>query len=168
MFCFTLIYPSCLFWFFFFFFGIRLRVLPTDDKKLRLQLSLKCSISTRKSHLNCANNDTLSPDLETSPINGEVLTAIFKRVECEEAGQGSPAFLFLLPLLLRYDMHCWLSGKASACSAGDPVSIPGSGGSPGGGRGNPLKSSCLEKPMDRGAWRATDHGAAESRTQLSD
>ena len=39
---------------------------------------------------------------------------------------------------------------------------PGSGRSPGEGNGNPLQYSCLEYPMDRGAWRATVHGAAES------
>ena len=43
-------------------------------------------------------------------------------------------------------------GKASACNAGDPGSIPGSGRSPGEGNGNPLQQSCLENPMDRGAW----------------
>ena len=44
--------------------------------------------------------------------------------------------------------------------------IPGSGRSPGGRHGNPLHSSCLENPMDRGAWRATVHRTAQSRTQL--
>ena len=52
----------------------------------------------------------------------------------------------------------WLSGKESACNAGDPGSIPGAGKSPGGGYGNPLQYSCLENPMDRGAWWATVHG----------
>ena len=51
-------------------------------------------------------------------------------------------------------------------SAGDAGSIPGPGRSPGGGNGNPLQYSCLEIPMDRGAWRATVHGVAESRTGL--
>ena len=49
----------------------------------------------------------------------------------------------------------------------DAGSIPGSGspGKPaGGGHGNPLQYSCLENPMDRGAWQATVHGAAESDT----
>ena len=41
--------------------------------------------------------------------------------------------------------------------------IPGSGRSPGGGRGNPPQYSCLENPMDRGAWRATAHGVAKVR-----
>ena len=43
-------------------------------------------------------------------------------------------------------------GKASACNAGDPGSIPGSGRSLGEGNGNPLQYSCLENPMDGGAW----------------
>ena len=43
-------------------------------------------------------------------------------------------------------------GKASACNAGDLGSIPGSGRSPGEGNGNPFQYSCLENPMDGGAW----------------
>ena len=46
-------------------------------------------------------------------------------------------------------------GKESACNAGDQGSIPGSGRSPGKGNGHLLQYSCLEIPMDRGAWRAT-------------
>ena len=45
-------------------------------------------------------------------------------------------------------------------------SIPGLGGCPGGGHGNPLQYSCLEKPMDRGAWRAPVHRGANSQTWL--
>ena len=48
--------------------------------------------------------------------------------------------------------------KESACNAGDPGSIPGLGRSPGEGNGNPLQYSCLEKPMDWGAWQATARG----------
>ena len=51
-------------------------------------------------------------------------------------------------------------GKESACNAGDLGWIPGSGRSPGEGNGNPLQYSCLENPMDRGAWWATAHGVA--------
>ena len=47
--------------------------------------------------------------------------------------------------------------EVSACNAGDLGSIPGSGRSPGEGNGNPLQYSCLENPMDRGAWWATVH-----------
>ena len=57
--------------------------------------------------------------------------------------------------------------KESACNAGDFGSIPGSGRSPGEGNGNALQYSCLENPMDGGAWWATVHGVAKSRTRLS-
>ena len=69
--------------------------------------------------------------------------------------------------------------KASASNVGDLGLIPGSGRSPGEGNGNPLyppgegngnplQYSCLENPMDGGAWWATVHGVAKSRTRLSD
>ena len=57
-------------------------------------------------------------------------------------------------------------GKESACSAGDPRSFLGSGRAPRGGHSNPLQCSCLEKPMDRGAWQATSHSVAKSQTWL--
>ena len=59
-------------------------------------------------------------------------------------------------------------GKESACNARDPGSIPGLGRFPGGGNGHPLQYSCLENPMDGGAWQATVHGVAKSRMGLSD
>ena len=59
-------------------------------------------------------------------------------------------------------------GKASAYNVEDPGSIPGSGRSPGEGNGNPLQYSCLENPMDRGAWRAAVCRVAKSWTRLSD
>ena len=58
--------------------------------------------------------------------------------------------------------------KVSACNAVDLGLISGSGRSPGEGNGNPLQYSCLENPMDGGAWWATVHGLANSRTQLRD
>ena len=58
--------------------------------------------------------------------------------------------------------------KESACNAGDPGSARGSERPPGKGNGNPLRYSCLENPMDRGAWRATVRGFAKSWTRLSD
>ena len=54
---------------------------------------------------------------------------------------------------------------ANAGDARDEGSIPGSGRSPGGGNGNPLQYSCLENPMDRGAWWATVHGVSKSQTE---
>src|SRR5574341_1343706 len=70
--------------------------------------------------------------------------------------------------------HFWLAncpvgfpggsdGKESACNAGDPGSIPGSGRSPGEGNGYPLQYSYLENCMDRGAWQATVHGVTKSQ-----
>ena len=50
---------------------------------------------------------------------------------------------------------------ANAEDAGDVGSIPGSGKSPGGGNGSPLQDSCLDNPMDRGAWRATVQGVSK-------
>ena len=80
------------------------------------------------------------------------------------------ALLPLLLLFLKY-FFIWLldfpggsDGKASAYNVGDPGSIPESGRSPGEGNGNPLQYSCLENPMDGGAWQATVHGVAKSRT----
>ena len=52
--------------------------------------------------------------------------------------------------------------KKSASNAGDMGSIPVLGRSPGGGNGNPLQYTCLENPMDRGAWWATVHRVARS------
>ena len=57
--------------------------------------------------------------------------------------------------------------KAPAFNAGDLGLILGSGRSPGEGNGNALQYSCLENPMDRGAWWATVHGDAKSQTRLS-
>ena len=56
-------------------------------------------------------------------------------------------------------------GEESACNAGNPGSIPGSGRSPGEGNGNPLQHSCLEDPMGRGVWWATVHGVTKSRCE---
>ena len=55
---------------------------------------------------------------------------------------------------------------ANARDIRDSGSIPGLRRSPGGGNSDPLQYSCLENPMDRGAWRATDHGVTKSQTRL--
>ena len=69
--------------------------------------------------------------------------------------------------LYTHGLPWWLSGKESACSAGETGDMgltPGSGRSPGGGHGNTFHSSCLRNPMDRGAWWATVHRVAKSDT----
>jgi len=55
---------------------------------------------------------------------------------------------------------------ASAGDLRDQSSIPGSGRSPEAGHGNSLQYSCLENPMDRGAWQATVHRVTKSQTQV--
>ena len=82
-----------------------------------------------------------------------------------------PSFLRLnnISLYVQIGLPWWLSGKESACNSGatgDVGSIPGSGRPLGGGHGNPLQYSCLENPMDRGAWQATVHRVAKSWTWL--
>ena len=56
------------------------------------------------------------------------------------------------------------ASKESAYNAGDAGLIPGWGRSPGDGNGYPLQYSCLENPLDRGAWWATDHRVTKNRT----
>ena len=60
----------------------------------------------------------------------------------------------------------WLSSKESTYNTGDTGSIPGLGRFAGGGHGNPLQSSCLENPMDRGAWWVRVNRIAKSQTGL--
>ena len=70
-----------------------------------------------------------------------------------------PWVFFLMTL--RIGLPWWFGSKDSTCNAGDAGDlglISGSGISPGRGHSNPLQYSCLENPMDRGAWRATVHG----------
>ena len=57
-----------------------------------------------------------------------------------------------------------LVAQESACSAGEAGWVPDSGRSPGGGHCSPLQYSCLENPIDRGAWWATVHGITKSGT----
>ena len=70
-----------------------------------------------------------------------------------------------LSLLYWQANSCFSSGsegKESAYNAGHPGSSPGLGRSPGEGKGSPLQYSCLENFMERGVWKATDHGVAKS------
>ena len=72
--------------------------------------------------------------------------------------------MFNKDCVLTLDFPGGLDGKASAYYEGDLGSIPVSGRSPGEGNGNPLQYSCLENPVDRGAWWATIYRVAQSRT----
>ena len=81
---------------------------------------------------------------------------------CQLLNNKSICHLPLLRFLV--DFSGGSDGKASAYNVGDPGSILGLGRSPGEGNGNPLQYSCLENPMDGGAWKATVHGVTKSRT----
>ena len=76
-------------------------------------------------------------------------------------------FFFFYVLAQVFGLPWWLSGKESTCNVGNEDSIPWLGIFPGEGNGNPLQYSCLENPMDRGAWWATVHGITKNRTRLS-
>ena len=82
------------------------------------------------------------------------------------AWQGTvPGFAKSRTRLSDFHFHCQSSeGKESACNTEDAGSIPGSGRSPREWHGNPFQYSCLENPMDRGAWQATVYGVANSQT----
>ena len=70
--------------------------------------------------------------------------------------------IFLMKPKVTWGLPRWLSGiKNPTANAGDAGLIPGSGRSSGEGNGNPLQHSCLENPMDRGAWWATVHRFAK-------
>ena len=71
-----------------------------------------------------------------------------------------------LPTPISLGFSCGSAGKESTCHVGDLGLIPGLGRSPGEGNGNPLQYSCLENPMDKGAWQATVHGVARVRYDL--
>ena len=77
---------------------------------------------------------------------------------------------FLHKVLVHLFRHPYGGGYFNYISIYLPISgsIPGLGRSPGEGNGNLLQDYCLENPMDRGAWWATAHGVAKSRTRLSD
>ena len=65
----------------------------------------------------------------------------------------------------KYNCNPWWSVvKNPPANAGDVCPIPGSETSPGGGDGNPLQYSCLENPMNRGAWWAIVHRVAQDQT----
>ena len=78
------------------------------------------------------------------------------------------SILYRLHLYHLWDFSGGSDDKESACNAGDQGSIPEWGRSPGEGKGNTFKYSCLEHSMDRGAWEATVHVDTNSWTRLSD
>ena len=88
---------------------------------------------------------------------------VFAQVSCAEEG-----FLRVFGFCFCLLFPGGSDGKASAHNEGDLGSVPGSGRSSGEGNGNPLLYSCLENPMDVGAWWAAVHGVSKNQTRLSD
>ena len=89
------------------------------------------------------------------------------REEKRKKGDGEWDFFFLLVVVLFWASQVALVVKNLPTNAGDIRDlslIPGLERSPGGGHGNPLHYSCLENPMDRGAWWAAFHRVAKSLT----
>ena len=85
---------------------------------------------------------------------------------CEDWAEQSPPQRLRLTGKHLKDSSGGARGKEPAWNAGDAGSVPNLGRAPGGGNRNPLEYSCLENPIDRGAWRAPVPGVAESdRTQ---
>ena len=83
--------------------------------------------------------------------------------------QEETDFFFFLVRLEKLGFPGGSDGKESACNVEGLGTIPGMGRSPGEGNGNPLKYSCLENSIDKGALQVTItvHGVAKSQTQLS-
>ena len=82
-----------------------------------------------------------------------------------EIGAFCCQFPYLEVTLSSMDFTGGSDGKESACTAGDLGSLPGLKRSPGGGHGNPLQYSCLQNPMDIGAWQATVLRVTKSQTR---
>ena len=89
-----------------------------------------------------------------------MLSGSMSSSSCPMRWQQSDSFISLSSKLASL-----VAQRESVYNLGDLGSIPGSGRSSQEGHGNPLRYSCLENPMDRGAWQATVHGVAKSRTQ---
>ena len=85
----------------------------------------------------------------SSEFQGLLLTFFFSALNQQEAGR---------PFGTASQSRATSDGKASAYNVRDLGSIPGLARSPGEGNGNPLQYSCLDNPIDRGAWWATIHG----------
>ena len=124
-----------------------LRIHPQSS---RLEWSQVCSETTSNLVL-CSFNNFLYP-FATSPdflfLGHWIIWQFVYKHRWRRDRLPTPVFLDFL--------HSSV-GKDSACSAGYPGSIPGLGRFPGGGNGNPFQYSCLENPMDRGAYHAAVH-----------
>ena len=124
-------------------------------------------------YININNNIHDSPLQKMRPVSYIILYIIYPSFLFSLQNFDEIIILFQILLICIVTMYNnglpkWCSGKESTCQAGDTGLIPESGRSSGEGNGKPLQYSCLENPMDGGAWQATVHGVAKSQTRLSD
>ena len=107
--------------------------------------------------------------LPRQPPPGLTLSWSSTHSDLSEAQKGttSLSWLFFVTIYTLFRLPRYLSGKESACNAEAAGLIPQSGRSHGREHGNPHQYSCLENPIDRGAWWATVHGLPKSLTRLS-
>ena len=136
-------------------------LLQTPDKNLHTLVLPKCVMSEPMVEW----TERWAPDtqghLVLSLVGGCLQDMIW-------GAQGPLSLNRMLPPSIGSDFPGGSDGKESTSNAGDPGSTPVSRRSPGEGNGTPLQCSCLENPMDGGAWWATVHGVAKSWTRLSD
>ena len=127
--------------------------------KKKASFALSASCAARGGHVTCLVRE-MSPEV-CCGCPGQLLISLWKG---EPAGGAlSLSCPFPSSFMVSVGFPGGSDDKQSAYSAGDLGSIPRSGRSPGEGDGSPLQYSCLEDPMDRGAWRATVRGVAKSQ-----
>ena len=165
-------------------FHVRIAVWKSSQIKLPLRHCLKIRLQgtsfTQRNDLRLRRNccclvaqSTLCNPMDCSVPGFLVLPYLLELLKliAIELVVSSNHLILCHPILLLPSIFCSFpgdpGGKESACNTGDPGSAPGLGRSPGEGNGNPLQYSCLENPMDRGAWRPTVYGVTKSRTRLS-
>ena len=115
-----------------------------------------CLLQTHRFHLSS------SPE---APDNSQELSFCTKGKLRHRELSTLPQLALLVSSKARFHLNPG-NGKELLANAKDLGLIPGLGRSHGGGHGNPLQYSCLENPMNRGAWRATIHRMAKSLTRL--
>ena len=93
---------------------------------------------------------------------------IVEAVDCVSKGLSQTEFTVAAKYGIYIGFPGGSDGTETACNAGNLGSVPGQGRSPGEGNSYSLQYSCLENPMDRGAWQARVHGVTKSQIQLSD
>ena len=131
-------------------------IVPKDRLPTPVFLGFPCGSAGKESACNVGNLG-LIPGLGRSPGEGKDYTVFWSG---EFLGLYSPWGCKKSDVTFTFTLGFPYSsvGKESACNAGHPSLIPGSGRSPGEGNGNPLQCSCLENLMNRGAWQATVDG----------